>query len=107
MAKTNIDRETLRALADEGNETALDLLADLADEAGALSELSELLDEGSMRAGFLLPRRAAETGDLRELQRISDAGYEEAGKQLDRLLAQRPEGARGTARQAPTGPQSK
>ncbi|MFG2629812.1 hypothetical protein [Streptomyces sp. NPDC048473] len=86
MEKTNIDRETLRELADEGNETALDRLADLADEAGALSELSELLDEGSMRAGFLLTRRAAETGDLRELQRISDAGYEEAGKELDRLL---------------------
>ena len=29
----NLDRETLRALADEGNEKALDRLADLADRA--------------------------------------------------------------------------
>jgi hypothetical protein len=86
MENTNIDRETLRALADEGNETALDRLADLADEAGDLGELSELLDEGCMHAGLLLTRRAAATGDLRELQRISDAGYDEAGNELDRLL---------------------
>ncbi|MGW6461107.1 hypothetical protein ACWF94_35145 [Streptomyces sp. NPDC055078] len=86
MTNTNVDRETLRELADEGNETALDRLADLADAAGGLVELRELLDEGSMRAGFLLTRRAAATGDLRELQRISDAGYEEAGEELERLL---------------------
>ena len=48
---TRFDRETLRALADEGNEKALDRLADLADERGDLDELSELLDEGSEHAG--------------------------------------------------------
>lgn len=58
MTNTDVDRETLRELADAGNETALDRLADLADSAGDLGELSELLDEGSMRAGFLLTRRA-------------------------------------------------
>ncbi|MFH8576587.1 hypothetical protein [Streptomyces zaomyceticus] len=81
MENTNIDRETLRELADEGNETALDRLADLADAAGHLEELSELLDEGSMHAGSLLTRRAAAAGDLRELQRISDAG-----SRLEQLL---------------------
>lgn len=86
MENTNIDRETLRELADEGNESALDRLADLVDAAGDLDELSELLDEGSLRAGFLLTRRAVAAGDLRELQRISDAGYDEAGSELERLL---------------------
>ncbi|WP_329462180.1 hypothetical protein [Streptomyces sp. NBC_01431] len=86
MTNTNIDRDTLRELADEGNETALDRLADLADAAGDLGELSELLDEGSLHAGFLLTRRAAATGDLRELQRIADAGYDEARNELERLL---------------------
>jgi hypothetical protein len=83
---TNIDRETLRALADEGNETALDRLADLADARADLEELSELLDEGCMHAGHLLTRRAVSEGDLLELQRIADAGYDEAGKELERLL---------------------
>ncbi|MFI1645765.1 hypothetical protein ACH4XT_02295 [Streptomyces avidinii] len=86
MDNTNVDRETLRELADEGNETALDRLADLADAAGDLAELSDLLDEGSRHAGLLLTPRAAAAGDLREPQRISDAGYEEAGTELDRLL---------------------
>lgn len=86
MTNMNADRETLRELADEGNETALDRLADLADAAGDVVELSELLDEGSMHAGLLLTRRAVAAGDLRELQRISDAGYEEAGNELDRVL---------------------
>ncbi|GGY11317.1 hypothetical protein GCM10010299_14280 [Streptomyces tanashiensis] len=86
MTNKNIDRETLRALADEGNETALDRLADLADADGDLEELRELLDEGSMRAGLLLTRRAVAAGDPRELQRISDAGYDDAGYELDRLL---------------------
>lgn len=86
MVNTNIDRETLRALADEGNETALDGLADLVDAAGDLEDLRELLDEGSMRAGLLLTRRAVATGDLRELQRISDAGYGDAENELNRLL---------------------
>lgn len=61
-------------------------MADLADAAGDLVELSELLDEGSLHAGFLLTRRAVAAGDLRELQRISDAGYNYAGHELDRLL---------------------
>ncbi|MFJ6635198.1 hypothetical protein ACIQMR_27915 [Streptomyces sp. NPDC091376] len=82
----NADRETLRELADEGNEAALDRLADLVDEADDVEELSGLLDEGSMRAGFLLTRRAIATGDLRALQRIADAGYDEAGDELNRLL---------------------
>ncbi|WP_432941098.1 hypothetical protein ACQPXM_32915 [Kribbella sp. CA-253562] len=82
---TEGERETLRALADEGNEKALDRLAELADGRGD-GELSELLDEGSGRAGELLTRRAAAAGDLLELQRIADAGYEEAGDVLDQLL---------------------
>ncbi|MBT2468370.1 hypothetical protein J7E97_10885 [Streptomyces sp. ISL-66] len=86
MENANTDRETLRELADEGNETTLDRLANLADTAGGLGELSELLDEGSMRAGFLLIRHAAFNGDLRELQRIADAGCDEAGDKLNRLL---------------------
>ncbi|WP_314241791.1 hypothetical protein [Streptomyces sp. DSM 40907] len=92
MTNMNIDRETLRELADEGNETALDRLADLADAAGDLGELGELLDEGCMHAGLLLTRRAVATGALRELQRISDAGYDEAGNELDRLLKAPAEG---------------
>ena len=87
MTKINADRDTLRALADEGNELALDRLADLADERGDLEELSYLLDEGCMRAGRLLTARAVTKGDLLELQRISDAGYDEAGNELNRLLA--------------------
>ncbi|MFJ6465154.1 hypothetical protein ACIQM0_29695 [Streptomyces sp. NPDC091387] len=86
MANTNIDRDTLRELADQGNETALDRLADLADAAGEVGELSELLDEGSTRAGLLLTRRAASARDLRELQRIADAGYDGAADELNRLL---------------------
>ncbi|WP_173091517.1 hypothetical protein [Actinomadura verrucosospora] len=57
-ADTALDRNTLRALADEGNEQALDRLADLADARGDMEELNELLDEGSERAGRLLTRRA-------------------------------------------------
>ena len=87
MTNMTPDRETLRALADEGNELALDRLADLADARGDLGELSELLDEGCARAGHLLTRRALEKGDLLELQRLSDADAEEAGDELRRLLA--------------------
>ncbi len=87
VSKINPDRDTLRALADEGNELALDRLADLADQRGDLQELSDLLDEGCMRAGQLLTARALTKGDLLELQRICDAGYDEAGKELNRLLA--------------------
>ena len=85
--KVNLDRETLRALAAEGNEKALDRLADLADARGDTDELSELLDEGSDYAGDLLTRRAVAAHDLRELQRLSDAGCEEAERELDRLLS--------------------
>jgi hypothetical protein len=85
--KMGFDRETLRALADEGNEKALDRLADLADERGDLEELSDLLDEGSEYAGELLTRRAVAAQDLRELQRLSDAGCEQAEVELDRLLS--------------------
>ena len=84
------DRDILRELADEGNERALDRLADLADARGDLAELSDLLDEGCMHAGRLLTRRAVKAGDLRELQRLSDAGYGKAGAELDRLLAAPP-----------------
>jgi len=77
--------DTLRALADDGNERALDRLADLADTHGDLIQLSDLLDEASMRAGELLTRRAAARRDLLELQRIADAGYEDARGVLDDL----------------------
>ena len=86
MSFVTPDRETLRALADEGNEAALDRLADLADERGDVDELGDLLDEGSMHAGRLLTRRAVAAGHLLELQRIADAGYEPAAAELDRLL---------------------
>jgi hypothetical protein len=87
MGSERPDRETLRALADEGNEKALDRLADLADERGDVEELGDLLDEGSMHAGWLLTRRAVAARDLLELQRIADAGYEHAAAELDRLLS--------------------
>ncbi|MEU7729982.1 hypothetical protein AB0B78_32870 [Streptomyces sp. NPDC040724] len=94
MTHMNGDRETLRELADAGNEAALDRLADLADAEDEVDLLSELLDEGSLHAGFLLTRRAVAAGDLRELQRISDAGYDEAGNELDRLLRTPSDGRR-------------
>ncbi|KDN21266.1 hypothetical protein DV20_15355 [Amycolatopsis rifamycinica] len=78
-------------LFDEGNETALDRLADLADTRGDVEELSELLDEGSGRAGELLTRRAVAAKDLLELQRIADAGHEPAAEELERLLSARRE----------------
>ena len=80
------DREALRDLADAGNETAMDRLADLADERGDLPELSELLDEGNARAGQFLTRRAVAARDLRRLQELSDAGSEDAQAALDQLL---------------------
>lgn len=86
MKNINADRNTLRALADDGNELALDRLADLADQVGDRQELSDLLDEGCMRAGMLLTAHAVTEGDLGELQRLSDAGYDEAGNELNRLL---------------------
>lgn len=86
MAPSDFDRQTLRDLADEGNEAAQDRLADLADAEGDLEELSGLLDEGSLYAGRLLTGRAVAARDLRELQRIADAGYDAARVELDRLL---------------------
>jgi hypothetical protein len=103
MANKDFDRETLRELADEGNETALDRLADLADADGDLGEPSELLDEGSIHAGFLLTRCAVAAGDLRELQRISDTGYDEAGHELERLLKGPTDGP--GLRNSPCGPE--
>jgi hypothetical protein len=49
MANITPDRQTLRALADEGNETALERLADLVDVRD-LDEPHNSLDEGSQRA---------------------------------------------------------
>jgi hypothetical protein len=86
MTKISTDRETLRALADDGNELALDRLADLADARGDLAELSELLDEGCARAGHLLTVRAVAREDLLELQRLADADCNEARRELARLL---------------------
>lgn len=85
MSETHLDRDTLRALADEGNERALDRLADARED---LDELRDLLDEGSARAGRLLTRRAVAGGDLIELQRLADAGSDDAGHELNRLLAE-------------------
>lgn len=85
MTNMNVDRETLRELADAGNETALDRLADLADSAGDLGELSELLDEDPcVRASCSrdAQRRPATCASCSG----SDAGYDEAGHELDRLL---------------------
>jgi hypothetical protein len=87
MTNMKLDRDTLRVLADEGNEKALDRLADLADAGGDVAELNDLLDEGSDRAGRLLTRRAVEAHDVIEQQRLSDAGSEQAGTELDRILA--------------------
>ncbi|MGZ4619975.1 MAG: hypothetical protein ACXV3F_15005 [Frankiaceae bacterium] len=87
MTDPTLDRETLRA--DEGNELALDRLADLTHAWGDLGELRDLLDGGCMRAGQLLTRHVVVTGDLLELQRIADAGYPQAGNELNRLLATR------------------
>jgi len=86
MTKISTDRETLRAIADEGNELALDRLADLADACGDLVELGELLDEGCAYAGHLLTVRAVAAEDLRALQRLADAGCDEANCELTRLL---------------------
>lgn len=86
MVQDSFDRQTLRELADEGNEKALDRLADLADQSDDVEELSDLLDEGCMHAGRLLTRRAVASRDLRELQRIADAGYDPARRELDGLL---------------------
>ena len=92
MTSSDAGQATLRALADNGNEKALDRLADLADERADLDELAELLDEGCLRAGHLLTRRAVAAGDLLQLQQLSDAGSDEPGRELDRLLDGPPRG---------------
>lgn len=80
------DRAVLRDLADQGNEQALDRLADLADDRDDLAELRELLDEGSPRAGRHLTRRAVVARDLRALQELSDAGADDAADALREFL---------------------
>ncbi len=62
MTELTVDRQVLRAVADQGDEVALDRLVDLADGRGDLDELAELLDEGSTHAGRLLTRRAVARG---------------------------------------------
>ena len=79
------DRETLRALADDGNEKALGQRAELANADADVEGLWDLLNEGSLRAGHLLTVRAVAVADLLELQRICDAGYAKAGAELNRL----------------------
>ena len=80
------DHDALRALADEGNEKALDRLADLAHARNDVDELNELLDEGSEFAGDYLTTRAIAARDLGELQRLADEGIETAEQALDALL---------------------
>lgn len=83
---TQADHDQLRDLADNGNETALDRLADLADERGDLDELNELLGEGCELAGSYLATRAVAIRDLRELQRLADEGIDQAEEALEQLL---------------------
>src|SRR5664279_395309 len=80
------DHDSLRKLADDGNEKALDRLADLAHARDDVAELNELMDEGSELAGQHLAARAIAARDLPELQRLSDEGIETAGKALEDLL---------------------
>jgi len=80
------DHDALRALADAGNEQALDRLADLADARNDIAELNELLDEGCSLAGEHLTTRAVAARDLVELQRLADEGIEAAEQALDNLL---------------------
>jgi len=80
------DHDVLRELADAGNETALDGLADLAHARGDVQELNELLDEGCGRAGAHLADRAVAERNLIELQRLADEGVEQAEDALQQLL---------------------
>lgn len=86
MNDRNIDEETLRELAEEGNETAQKRLADIYEARGDVEALSDLLDEGSEYAGLLLTRRATKDDDVRELQRLADAGSPDALEALERML---------------------
>jgi phage tail tape-measure protein len=83
---TQSDHDALRDLADNGNESALDRLADLAEERDDIAELEELLGEGCELAGEYLAKRAASHRDLRELQRLADEGIERAETELEHLL---------------------
>jgi phage tail tape-measure protein len=80
------DHDSLRKLADGGNEKALDRLADLAHARDDVGELNELLDEGSECAGQHLATRAIAARDLPELQRLADEGIEAAEGALEDLL---------------------
>ena len=80
------DHDALRALADAGNEKALDRLADLAHARSDVAELNELLDEGSEGAGEYLATRAIAARDLGELQRLADEGIDTAEQALNDLL---------------------
>lgn len=80
------DHDSLRKLADAGNEKALDRLADLADARNDMVELNELLDEGSELAGQHLASRAIAARDLPELQRLADEGIATAERALEDLL---------------------
>ena len=80
------DHDSLRKLAEAGNEKALDRLADLAHARNDTGELNELLDEGSELAGQHLATRAIAARDLPELQRLADEGIETAEGALEDLL---------------------
>jgi len=80
------DHDTLRALADAGNEKALDRLADLAHDRNDVAELNDLLDEGSELAGEHLTTRAIARRDLAELQRLADEGIDTAEQALESFL---------------------
>lgn len=80
------DHDVLRDLADAGNESALDRLADLAHARDDMAELNDLLDEGCQLAGDHLAARAIATRNLRELQRLADEGVQQAEQALQELL---------------------
>jgi hypothetical protein len=76
----------LPKLADAGNQTALDRLADLAHARDDAGELNELLGEGSELPGDHLATRAIAARDLPEPQRLADEGMETAEEALEGLL---------------------
>lgn len=88
MNDRSIDEETLRELAEEGNESAQKRLADIYESRGDVEALSELLDEGSEYAGLLLTKRAAANHDVHELQRLADAGSPDALEALEQILGE-------------------
>jgi hypothetical protein len=86
---TESDRSVLRRLADDGNEEAADLLAELAAKRGDLEELRRLVDDGNENAADRLAELAAERGDLEQLRRLVDDGNENAADRLAELAAER------------------